>query len=44
MRHLETLGLPNEANTPENRAYLEDRYPGCDVEFAGPAPPLEEEQ
>jgi hypothetical protein len=44
MRHLETLGLPNEANTPENRAYLEDRYPGCDVDFAGPAPPLEPNQ
>jgi hypothetical protein len=38
---LEELWLPAEANTPENRTYLEDRYPGCDVKFSGTAPSVE---
>jgi hypothetical protein len=33
---LSHLTLPASADTPENRAYLQDRYPGCDVDFAAP--------
>jgi hypothetical protein len=38
---LEHLTVPESLYTPDNRAYLEERYPGCDVGFYDPWTPPE---